>query len=359
MNIDNNTPFTVGTLLWEDLKGKSRLTVIVKGTFSLKTGEAVNADEQLPVFTADEHYGDDPLASVRFESDLAPYKPFADIALVGHAYAPDGKPVSKLDIGLRVGEIQKVVRVFGDRKWRFPSRLSLIPIISSPKYFITRELIYENSYGGIDESTARYCKENPIGRGFIGKKTKQAIQGKPLPNIEDPRKLISSWRSRPKPVGFGFYGRGWWPRLRHAGTYDEKHEKERAPELPVDFSYGIFNGAHPDLQVKGYLRGDEPVVLKNLSPDPIIRLKLPGVFPKIVVSKWTVPPDDWIEKKAMEGQEVNLEQVPTNEEIVKSVLDTLVFVPDKGIFYEVFRGVNLLNGLEELEVAKIKISLKT
>ncbi|MFV1950904.1 MAG: DUF2169 domain-containing protein [Nitrospinota bacterium] len=356
MNIVNETPFTVAIMLWEDLQGQPKLTVIVKATFAIKTSKPTLADKQFPIFTADEHYRDDPLASVRFESDMVPFKPLADVVLAGRAHAPSGRPVTKLDVAIRVGRLQRAIRILGDRKWWYPSKLTLIPVVSSPEPFITMDLTYERAFGGIDEASAMYCKENPIGKGFIGKKSKDSAHGKPLPNLEDPHNLISFWDSRPKPVGFGFYGRGWMPRLHYAGTYDEKYQKERAPALPHDFSYAIFNGAHPALQVKGYLNGDEVIELKNLSREPAMRFQLPGLHPKIIINKLTVPPDEWIEQNTMEGNEVSLEQIPTAEESVKAVLDTLVLVPDKGIFYEVFRGVCPLADLNALEIDQIKIT---
>lgn len=285
------------------------------------------------------------------------FKPRADVVLVGRAHAPNKRPVTKLDVSLRVGTLEKTIRVFGDRKWFFPSKLALIPIISSPELFMTMDLVYERAYGGMDQTSAMHCRENLIGKGFIGKKSKESVHGKPLPNLEDPRNLIQSWDSHPSPVGFGFYGRGWMPRLRYAGTYDEKYQKERAPAFPLDFSYAIFNGAHPDLQVKGYLRGDEVVELIHLSSKPTVRFQLAGVSPKIIIKKWTVSPEKWIEENFQEGQEVTLEQIPTKEEPVNAVLDTLVFIPDEGMFYEVFRGVCSLSNLDNLEVAEIKITM--
>jgi hypothetical protein len=147
------------------------------------------------------------------------------------------------------------------------------------------------------------------------------------------------------------------PRLGYAGTYDERYRKERAPALPLDFSYAFYNGAHPDLQVEGYLRGDEEIELTHVSREPVLRFRLQGVQPKITVTKWTVPPDEWMQQNTTEDREVSLEDVPTVTEPVPAVLDTLVFIPDEGIFYEVFRGVCVLTGLDKPEVARITITI--
>lgn len=357
MQISNETPFAVDTLFWEDLQGKAKLTVVVKATFEIHRGKASIRSDQLPVFSGDQHYRDDPLAPVLYESDRVPFKPRADIVLVGRAHAPLAKPIPLLDVSLRVGSLQKVVRVFGNRKWRCTAISGGVPFMSTPEPFATMDLTYERSYGGIDASTAQYCPENPAGAGFIGDNSKEPIDGKPLPNLEDPRRLIQSPEDRAKPAGFGFYGRGWLPRLKYAGTYDEKYQKEQAPALPADFSYALFNGAHPDLQIDGYLRGDEPVELANLSPESRLKFSLPAVRPKVSVKKWKVAPDEWIEQQAADGREVTLDQVPVSEESIGAHFDTLVLMPDDSAFYQVFRGVCDLKNLDDLEVAGIKITL--
>jgi hypothetical protein len=217
--------------------------------------------------------------------------------------------------------------------------------------------VYERAFGGIDGPGAMYCKENLVGTGFIGKKTRERIDGLWLPNLEDPRNIITSCDTRPKPVGFGFYGRGWMPRLAYAGTYDEKYVKERHPLPPVDFSHSFFNGAPPDLQVEGYLGGDEEVALLNVCPDaPEMRFRLPGIVPKITVSRWTLLPDQSVEEPLGPVDSLTAE-LPLTHEVVTPVLDTLVFIPDEGIFYEVFRGVCRLSSIDSLEIARIAITV--
>ncbi len=345
-------------MLWEDPTGQATLTVIVKGTFEIDAlgGAARLASKQLEVLTTDEAYGNGHGRSVRFESDMAPFKPKADIVLVGRAHAPYSRPVTELDVTLKVGRLTKTLRVFGDRKWSFPSKLALIPEVVGPVPFETMELTYERAFGGINDESAHFSAENPVGCGLIGKKMQAAVHGRPLPNVEDPTNLIRSWDSRPRPVGLGFYGRGWIPRVRFAGTYDEAFQKQRDRALPADFSCHFFNAAHPDLQVEGYLQGDEEVELRHLTPEPHVRFQLPGIRPRIVVTKWTSPPDEWVEQNTSEDRVVGIDDVPTTDEPVPAVLDTLVLVPDDRIVYEVFRGVCRLGSLDSLEVARITVT---
>lgn len=351
-SIESHTPFPLATMAWEDTAGAPRLSIIVKATFTIAS-QPCAADRQLPLFAADV-VGDQP-GSVRFESDFVPFKPRTDVVLVGRAYAPGGTPVTQLMAGLRVGSLRYGAIVFGDRAWQW--RPIAAPTISEPELFTTMSFVYERAFGGIDGPGAMYCKENLAGTGFIGKKTARRVSGLALPNIEDPRDVITAWDTHPRPAGFGFYGRGCMPRLGYAGTYDDQYMKDRHPLPPTDFSYRFFNGAHPDLQMETYLQGNEEVVLANVCPrDPHVVFRLPGIVPKITVARWTVPPEQWIEDH-LQPDGTLPSPLPLAEEAVKPALDTLVFVPDEGIFYEVFRSVCNLSSLASLEVARITVEL--
>jgi hypothetical protein len=327
------------------------LTIVVKSTWTIERTPKTAAN-QIPIFGGDQLESDDPTASIRFESDLAPFKPRADVVLVGHAHAPAGEPVTELVAGLRVGGLRHVVSVIGDRVWQWQP--NGVPTISRPRPFTSIPLVYERAFGGIDGPAALYCKENLVGTGFIGKITRERIEGLRLPNLEDPRNLIASCETHPAPVGFGFYGRGWRPRLTYAGTYDDGYVMDRHPLPPLDFSYAFFNGAHPDLQAEGYLAGDEEVALVNVCPgEPDVRFRLPGVIPKITVSRYTVPLERWVEEHPDDTTGADL---PVTEEEISPVLDTLVFIPDEGVFYEVFRGVCKLPSVDSLEIARIAVT---
>jgi hypothetical protein len=216
-------------------------------------------------------------------------------------------------------------------------------------------LTYDRAFGGVDPASGETFRGNPAGRGFISRRTREAIHDRLLPNIEDVKEPITSWESRPKPAGFAFFGRGWVPRLGYAGTYDDTYQKERAPLLPSDFSYAFFNGAHPDLQVEGYLRGDEEVELRGVSPEGILRFRLPGTHPNTTVARWAVDFARWMEERVAVDPSITVEQVPVVEERVEAVLDTLVIVPDDRIFYEVFRAVFPLRGNDAGEIARVQI----
>jgi hypothetical protein len=137
---------------------------------------------------------------------------------------------------------------------------------------------FANAYGGQDltanDDTASFPL-NPSGKGYAVS-ARTAI-GRPLPNLEDPTRLLREWSDRAAPQAFGPVGRTWQPRLRRAGTFDDEWQRQRAPLLPADFSERYYNAAPDDQQVVGYLRGDEEVRLTNLHPvHSTLKFRLPG-----------------------------------------------------------------------------------
>ena len=401
MEILNETPFEVEAIPCMGPENKTVLTIIVKGTFDMiPETPAESASEQIPVAFGDEYYHEAEGGSVKFESDVAPFKPRADIVLVGHAYAPKGTLKRAVDTSLRVGQVRKTIRVYGDRQWQLLSRL-LPASPSEPQPFSNMDLVYERAFGGIDKEGGGFCEQNLVGCGFFEKKSAKDLDGAPLPNLEDPNNLIRSWKDHPNPVGFGFYGRAWMPRRGFLGTYDDKWRKERSPDPPEDFRFEYYNGAHPDLQVNGFLKGDEEVELVNVTPEEEIGFRLPGISLSCNVRKIISPlesesldesddhaddieyvededfededmidefedddmdeefDDDYMDEEfdeediydEFEGDE---EQSFVDEE-VKLNIDTLCLIPDEKRFYMVWRGLCPIQDLGALEVKTVEI----
>jgi hypothetical protein len=337
---------------WQDLDGGARLSVVVKATCDLRDQElATLAEEQIPVAEQDEPFTEDPQSSLRIETDRVPFKPCSDVILVGKAHAPEGRLVQRVDVGLRVGPVEAWIRVIGDRSWSYPNKLAPVRTRSAPEPFETMDLVYERAFGGIDSIGAGFFPENPAGRGYVRRKKVKAIDGMLLPNLEDPHEPITSWRTQPRPVGFGFYPRNAQPRLSYAGTYDDAHLEHRAPALPRDFSHRFFNAAHPDLQVPGYLQGEEEVELTNLTASGRLRTRLPGLKPRVTVDRIGPEPESTDDPDATEGEARSI------EERVETRLDTLVLLPEEERFYMVYRGVCRLRELDVSELAGVRLSL--
>lgn len=270
-------------LFLADEEGRPIVVTLAKATFALGPNGALSpADEPLPISFDGELRGDPAGSSHKYEPETAFVKPATDVVLIGHAHAPKAG-TDVIDVGIKVGPVQKIVRVFGDRQWVKDGGQI---ITTRPRPFERIPLIYERAFGGWDKSAAdesRWTFEprNPVGRGFDGSLRAAASGAVPLPNIEDPAALIRNYGDRPPPAGVGFVAPHWQPRAQYAGTYDEAWQAQRKPLLPTNFDRRFFNAASPGLIAPGFLRGDEEVIVVNAAATPQLRFRLPGVPPPI------------------------------------------------------------------------------
>jgi hypothetical protein len=196
---------------------------------------------------------------------------------MARAYPPKDSG-RETEVALRVGDLVKTARVFGDRTW---SRSLGTAQMSSPRPFQRIPLIYERAFGGTDDSPERPDDvegdpRNPVGCGFRAKKSRKPTDSIALPNIEDPRHLIGGLGDRPAPVGFTFVAKGWKPRSDYVGTYDAAWQRDRMPLLPLDFDPRFYTASSPGLSAP-FFGGGEPVDLVNLTPTRRERFVTPRV----------------------------------------------------------------------------------
>jgi hypothetical protein len=295
--------------------GDHVFSVIVKRSYRFTSnGRAERCEADRPLRLIDEYYddGDPEWATVRHESEMAPYKPATDVVVIGKAYAPGGAPTEQMTVGVRVGAAQKLLLVTGDRRCHY--RPDGEPAFGDPEPFTEMEIRYERAYGGQDERSIPTVPfiypRNPMGTGVALRNMKDVVDGLALPNVEDPddrltpdRILIHEperWHLQPLPQGFGWRQRTWYPRSALLGSYPPFLDagtvtvEERMGMLPRDhvalakqsrlkpevarFNNGAsFGLLFPDL------RGDEPVALGGMSDDGTLRFSLPGEAPTILV----------------------------------------------------------------------------
>ena len=293
-----------------DKHGRESLVVVVKGTFNipLDGSKPRLAEAQKPLIMADTFTGDPGLSAPIYEADFSPIKPRCDVLLVGSGHAPNGQPVTKLPVGLKVGSMIKTFNVVGEREWE-TSALNARP--GRPRPFLQMPITYDRAYGGqdnfhVDPSQHSAFMHNPIGRGY--RRHLIEMEGKPVPNTEETENPVISPKGNYRPMSFGVIGRNWLPRYPFAGTYDQNWIDNIFPFLPADFDNQYFQAAPLDQQLP-YLIGGEDVALGNLAPLSTIRFKLPKVDMPIV----------FFYKKGGKFE-------------TSGVIDTLVIEPDQGIF---------------------------
>lgn len=230
------------------------------------------APEPWPVFTTPvrTEIGD-------FPPDDYPYRRGCELVVVGTART--ARPVTALPVSVRVGSFRDELAVRGDRVWvRGPN--GLFP--SEPVPFTEMPMLgWGRSYGGAptnDEGLTLTHPLNPAGAGFY--LTEAAAEGRPLPNIEDPRAPITRWDDRPTPAGWGpldntpVWQMTEWVRARTAGGDTPSREEIAAAGLKT------FPAAASPRTLMPGLEGGELVSLSGFTERdlqfnvPVLRLRV-------------------------------------------------------------------------------------
>ena len=273
-SITNRTPYKVKKTWGRDKDGVHEWIVAVKGTFDIKPdGKVELAEEQLDPLLVPEYNGEAGMSSLRYDADLVAPKPTTDVVLNGTAYAPKGRPSNDFIVSIRVAQIEKAIRVVGNRRWKggvFGLKTSTAePITTLP-------IIYERAYGGYDHTNPdpkkqRMDPRNPVGCGVVAK-SKHRL-GQPLPNFEYPRGSLE----KSGPAGFGAIDGHWSPRRELQGTYDTAWQQNRLPLLPEDWDPHSLLCSPADQRPNSHLFGGEPIELSNLTPEGKLSFTLPKV----------------------------------------------------------------------------------
>jgi hypothetical protein len=276
LNIANHTPWAHLAFERRTANDEPQLVIVLRGAFSLAHEQPLEPLRTQPrLELSDVFHGDPKCTSIRREGVLATFKPASDVHLDACAWSPGGVPRQTWDAAVTVGARVKQLRVMGPRVW---SHREGAWSLSEPEVCDRVPLVWERAFGGAHMIDGKRVAEdrNPLGTGYLpdGMDTSQPIAA---PQIIAPDEPEHRPGTRYVPQGVSPLGRETSWRLSHAGTYDEAWQRDRWPCLPDDFNYSFYNSAHPDLVVDGYLHGDEPIELVNLTPGGLLRTALPGL----------------------------------------------------------------------------------
>ena len=256
-----------------DLDGSVVTVVIIKERFAVDRRNRVRRLGDAKLRPTDVPWDDEMPQSLKYASDVCIRKPSTDVLVAGAAVARGGEPARTLDALVKVGPVEKVLRVHGLRVW-YKALFGLA--LSPPEAFDAVPLRWDLAFGGADfEEGEKPLEEprNPVGRGLARDPKKLLHQ--PGPQIEDPRAPIGDPKARPAPTGVAPIGRHFEPRRRYLGTTDEAWQKERLPLLPADFDDRFNHAAHPDLVTPQHLRGGELVQVHNMCAGGPLQFELP------------------------------------------------------------------------------------
>lgn len=268
LQLENHTPFKAAIAVLPDCKAIDTLYVIIKATVTLRPFAL--AEIQVPPTMADEYYANPATSSLRCVSDMHIGKPGTDVLLIGHAQAPDARPVQRMMVSMSVAERKRTIQVSGDRVWHEGQP-------TAPRPFVTMPLVWERAFGGFHRTAERILAEerNPAGCGFSRERSAEQMQGQPVPNLEDPTAPLQELGADPTPACFAPISPAWLPRRAFAGTYDARWQRTRAPYLPSDFDPRFLQCAGAEFAFKRFLQGGEPVEIRGVTPDAPIAFSVP------------------------------------------------------------------------------------
>lgn len=245
-SLNNKTPYVAERGWIRDSNGAEVWIVAVKATYDiLPDGTTRLSSHQQAVNSGPVMYPDSD--ELNYDTDLGPEKKATDIIINGYAWAPEGKPVTSLAVGCKVGSICRLAYVYGDRirgseDWDAPQAFKKMP------------LRYDRMTSG---TVAEGDDVNPLGIS-ISEEPQVGISR--LPNIE----FVAG--NGGEHIGFGPVPRHWPERLRFAGTYDQHWQQTRSPLLPADLDSRFWQIAPVSQYAGGKLRGGEIVTLANMTP---------------------------------------------------------------------------------------------
>jgi uncharacterized protein YjbI with pentapeptide repeats len=263
--------------------------------------------------------------------DVAMPKVRGELLVKGKFFSPGGKPAPAGQVKVGLGPVEKTLYVFGDRFWK--KKAGLMSVITEPEPMTEMAITYENAFGGPE------CKENPAGKGMEPEKGEASKEQRPLPNIEDPKRLIGSPKDRPDPAGFAPLDLMHPDRMKKMGTYDDKWLKNNWPYFPDDFDWSYFNCAPEDQQIEEFFKGDEVLSIQNMHPQkPLINSALPGMRARCFINR------------IKDENEVFVD--------VKTGLDTVWLFPDQERGICVWHGAALVSDDEASDVLHLVTDLE-
>jgi hypothetical protein len=242
MELVNRTPFPAG--MFRTAVGDDRIAaaVVARVTYDLTASGLVPSAEQPWKFSPAPWEG--PYGPM--DGDEVFYRGGVDVFVFGHARAEGGRDARQIDVTIEVAEFRRRVVVFGDRVWERQGR-TLAP--SAPRPFRALPLTLAHAYGGKAEwdGLAVPFPYNADGKGYYLEE-EQAV-GRPLPNIEDPERLVRRWDERPDPVGVTPCPQVNGLRLREGLDCDDKC-------MPRGIRPSLFNAAFPRMIAPRVQPGD-------------------------------------------------------------------------------------------------------
>ncbi len=293
---------------------------VVSATMGIRISSGDPILEMDFIKEAIESMGDTPMP------DIGMPKPTGEFLLNGHFHAPNNEPVRGGDVSVKIGNVEKTIRILGPRHW---SSLG-----TTQQQAITQHWIdYSSAYGG------NGYPQNPTGMGY---------QGHELPLQEYPNQLVTSAKSNAQPASFGPLDITWPQRSQFQGTYDQHYMQKYFPGFPSDTDWKYFLCAAPDQWNNQHWRGDETFELHNLSNmNSSIHGKLPNFNLRCFINESLENSQNEHSAETLKLEELSLK------------LDTVWFFPDSDLIQLTWRGGKSVSDDDASQIKHLLLAYET
>jgi uncharacterized protein YjbI with pentapeptide repeats len=218
----------------------------VKATFQLHPDKEPTPWPKKPErCSGDKLIDGDKKKGVGYISDFAPYKPYADFAAIGTGYPPAGAK-SNFIVRMQVGNHAREIGVVGARTWE---RSLITEKPGKPAQVKVTQLSWNNARGGPNYPL------NLLGCGEAGGAMHLLV---------DPLHLETYTSEVVAPAVLAPYSKTTPMRRAKLGNYGGDYHKTRWPWFAEDFDYTYYNATDQRQWIKGYLRGDEELLFRNM-----------------------------------------------------------------------------------------------
>ena len=217
--------------------------------------------------------------SVRYESNLCPYKENTDIVLNTFAYSPVISNSSYFNCGIYIIENdQKILENYLEIHSSKEDSNIKEKDLKNEDIYQRVNIRYENTYGGEikkiddqgDEKIVSFNSINPIGCGITKIKSKG-------PSSRNPKISFVNNQNKDYPSGFGFVPKYFKSRLKYIDENGDNISKDEYPEVSTNFDTKYNQGANPDMILNGYIKNNTRFYLDNLLPKKYLKEKTKNI----------------------------------------------------------------------------------
>jgi len=265
----NNTPFAAAGFEHFHRDGQLMGIIVCRASYDLAHDGSLSLRNEQNLIYADEFSGPVQNSALLKAGDIIPFRPNTDITITGFTYAPDARRSQSWTFGIRIGLYERILRCYGPRDW-VPAGVKN----GKPAWHLTEPamvdrvlLDYRYAQGSVvfGAPVDNVSQDNPIGAFLLDPDITPKNAVVPAALIENPAQPVCNPFIQTAPQGLSPVSPFWKTRLRFAGTYSDIWQEKREPELPQDFDYRFYQAASPGMIYRGFMAGDEKIVLHQLT----------------------------------------------------------------------------------------------